>query len=180
MKVYALRFNIYLVMFAVLGLGTACHTTHKTKEDKEVSALRVHIESNEDNIGGSQTVSVLRTDPVTVTIVKDPFLTEANLLAARVLDAPANSGFAVELKFDDVGTLMLEQYSAANPGKHFVVFGQWGEKGTDGRWLGAPLITHRITNGLLAFTPDMSRDDAYRLVVGLNNVSRNINKGLMK
>jgi hypothetical protein len=180
MKVYASRFNIYLVMFTVLALGTACHTTHETKEDKVVSALRVHIESNVDTIGGSQTVSVLRTEPVSVTITKDPIVTEANLLSARVLDAPAGSGFAVELKFDDIGTMMIEQYSASEPGKHFVIFGQWGEKGSDGRWLAAPLITHRIDNGLLSFTPDMSRDDAYRLVLGLNNVSRQINKGTMK
>ena len=50
---------------------------------------------------------------------------------------------------------MLEQYTAANPGRHLVIFGQWGDKLADGRWLAAPLITHRISNGLLAFTPDI-------------------------
>jgi hypothetical protein len=180
MKVYPFRFNIYLLMFAALTLCSACHTTRQTKEDKAVSALRIHIESNVDPSGTSQTVSVLRVQPVSVTIVNNPVLTEANILAARVMDAPAGDGFAVELKFDETGGLMLEQYSASNPGKHFVIFGQWGEKGAEGRWLAAPLITHRITNGLLSFTPDMSHDEACRLVLGLNNVSKQVNKGTMK
>ena len=75
---------------------------------------------------------------------------------------------------------MLEQYSAANPGKHFAIFGQWGEKLADGRWLAAPLITHRIADGMLSFTPDMSREEADRLVLGLNNVAKKILKGQFK
>ena len=183
MKVYAPRFNIYLWMFAALALFSGCQTHHSvTKESKEISALRIHMETNPDPSGTAltQTVSVLRAEPVSVVIAQTPFLTEADVVAARVLDAPAGDGFAVEIKFSDVGTLTLEQFSASNPGKHFVVFGQWGDKSMDGRWLAAPLITHRITDGLLSFTPDMSRDDAYRLVLGLNNVSRQIAKGQMK
>jgi hypothetical protein len=172
MKVYPSRFNIYLLLFAVLTVGPACHTTHETKESKMLSSLRVHIESNVDSAGTSQTVSVLRAQPVAITLLKDPILTEANLAGARVLESTDGSGFGVEVQFDEVGSLMLEQYSATNPGKHFVIFGQWGEKGTEGRWLAAPLITHRIANGVLSFSPDMAHEEAFRLVLGLNNVSK--------
>jgi len=181
MKVYPSRFNIYLVMFAALALFCGCQT-HKSepKEDKQMSALRLYIESNVDPAGTSQTVSVLRSEPVSVTIMHEPILTEADIIAARVLDAPAGAGFAVEIKLADMPTLLLEQYSAANPDKHFVIWGQWGDKARDTRWLAAPLITHRISDGVLAFTPDMSRDDAYRLVLGLNNLAKKTAKAAMK
>jgi hypothetical protein len=76
--------------------------------------------------------------------------------------------------------LMLEQYSAANPGRHFVIFGQWGDKLVNGRWLAAPLITHRISNGVLAFTPDITRAEADQLVLGLNNAAAKVHKGMFK
>ena len=179
MNFYTLRFNIYLVLIMGLLAGGGCKSTPKDdKKDKEVSALRIHMES----VGGpgdmTQNVSVIRADPVSVTILSSPILTEADVVASRVLDTTA--GFAVELKFSSTGTLLLEEYSASNPGKHFVIFGQWGGKGNDGRWLAAPLITHRITDGILSFTPDMNRDDAYRLVFGLNNVSKKIAKDALK
>ena len=181
MKVYASRFNIYLVMFAALALFCGCQSDKTaTKQDKQISALRIHIEAHADPAGTSQTVSVLRSDPVSVTIYHNPILTEADVVAARLLDAPAGAGFAVEIKLADMPTLLLEQYTASSQGKHLVIWGQWGDKGKDTRWLAAPLITHRISDGVLAFTPDMSRDDAYRLVLGLNNLAKKTAKGAMK
>ena len=122
--------------------------------------------------GTSKTVSVLRADPVLVNIVTEPILTEANIIAAKLMDAPG--GFAVEVKFDESGSWTLEQYSAANPGKHFAIFGQWGDKLANGRWLAAPLITRRIANGMLVFTPDASREEAEQLVIGLNIAAKKI------
>ena len=176
MKVYAIRFNIYLVLIAALLVAAGCKSG--SSDNKKVSAIRIHIESNVDPAGTSQTITLLRAEPVSLTILRDPILSESDVISSRVIDSPA--GFAVEMKFNDTGTIMLEQYSAGNPGKHFVVFGQWGNKGSDGRWLAAPLITHRITDGVFSFTPDMAKDDAYRLVLGLNNVSKANLKGMMK
>ena len=149
------------------------------KKYKEVSALRVHIEVNSVDSNTSQTISVPpRDDPVLITIEKEPILTEANLIEARVIDA--HGGIALQIQFDESSALVLEQYSAANPGKHFVIFGQWGEKRTDGRWLAAPIITHRIAGGIMSFTADLSRVEADRLVLGLNNVAKKIRKGQLK
>jgi murein DD-endopeptidase MepM/ murein hydrolase activator NlpD len=47
-----------------------------------------------------------------------------------------------------------------------------GRKTRDGRWLAAPIITRRISNGVLVFTPDCSREEADQLVLGLNNVAK--------
>ena len=138
----------------------------------------MHIETNPDPTGASQQISVLRSDPVLVTIRREPILTEANLVEAKVIDA--QGGFALEFKFDENGTWLLEQYSAANPGRHFVIFGQWSEKPTDGRWLAAPLITHRIAGGMLVFTPDCSREEADKLVTGVNAAAKEIHKHMLK
>ncbi len=154
-------------MVAALVLVCGCQSG-KPKEN--LAALRVHVETNLNPAGNSQTVSVLRADPVLVTIAADPVLTEANIIAARIIESPG--GFAVEIKFDETGSWILEQYSASNVGRHFAIFGQWGEKLINGRWLAAPLITHRIGDGLLAFTPDASRDEADQLVLGLTHVAK--------
>jgi hypothetical protein len=178
MKVCVRQFNVYFALAAALALLCGCQTE---KHDEKVSVLRVHLEVNADNAGDmstAQTVSVLRSDSVTVTIARDPILTEANVVAARVIDV--NGGFAVEIRFDETATWVLEQNTADNPGRHLVVFGQWGDKLTDGRWLAAPLITHRIGNGMLSFTADCSRDEADRLVLGLNNVAKKNLKALLK
>jgi len=176
MKLLARRFNIYyLVLAFLLGPACGCQTG---KPGKEVGALRVHIEVSPDPAGTSQNISMLRSDPVLVTIKREPILTEANIVTAKVIDA--RGGFAIEIKFDGNGTWLLEQYSAANPGRHFVIFGQWSEKPVAGRWLAAPIITHRIADGVLAFTPDCSREEADQLVPGLNNAAKKIHKKMLK
>jgi len=65
MKVLTRRFNIYLALAFLLGLGCGCQTG---KPEKAVAALRVHIEVSPDPAGTSQNISMLRSDPVLVTI----------------------------------------------------------------------------------------------------------------
>lgn len=161
---YARRFNLYLLLAAVLALASGCAMFKK--EDKQTAALRIHIESDASLASNSKTVSVLRSEPMMIRIVTDPILTEANVVAAKLMEAPG--GFAVEVKFDESGSWTLEQYSAANPGRHFVIFGQWGDKLANGRWLAALSITHRNAAGTLVFTPDASREETDELVKGLN------------
>ena len=175
MSFYTRRFNLYFLP-AILCLALGCHTQSKDK-DKAIGILRVHIES-ETQAAGGKTVQVLRAEPVSINIVNQAILSEADLVSARLLEAPG--GCALQLQFNSAGAWTLEQFSSINPGKHLVIFGQWGEKKEDGRWLAAPLITRRINNGIISFTPDMSRDDAYRFVLGLNNFSKKMHEGQSK
>ncbi len=174
MKAITRRFNLFLALMA-LAVLCGCQTD---KKNKDVSALRLHIEAGSNDSGLTQAVSVVHDDPMLIIVEKEAVLTEANLIEAKVIDA--RGGIAIEIQFDESSALVLEQYTAANPGKHLVIFGQWGKKLADGRWLAAPLITHRITGGVLSFTPDMSRAEADRLVLGLNNVAKIISKGQLK
>ncbi len=151
--------------------------THKKKIEK-VGGIRIHVESPVTLPGKTQTISLLRSSPVAVTIGEDPVLTEVNLIAATLLETPG--GFAVCVKFDETGAWMLEQATAGNPGKHLAIFGQWGDKIADGRWLAAPLISRRIADGTLTFTPDASREEVEKFVEGLNNTSKLIHAGPVK
>jgi preprotein translocase subunit SecD len=173
MNFYARGFNLYLLLLAGLFAGAGCQSD-KDKGDKHLASLRLHLENRAQLPGVGKTVSVIRANPVLVTINEDPVLTEASIVRADLLDTPV--GYAVEVKFDETGTYTLEQYTSAYEGKHFVIFGQWSENSTNSRWLAAPLITHRIVNGVFAFTPDASHEEAKQLVLGLNNMAKKIAK----
>ena len=85
MKVLARQFNIYLALVVLLGLACGCQTTQK----KQTAALRVHIETSPDPAGTSQTISVLRSDPVLITVKSEPILTEANIVGSPRQLSPA-------------------------------------------------------------------------------------------
>lgn len=175
MNFYALRFNLYLLL-AALALG--CQTDKSDKADKQVASLRIYMENRAQVAGSGETVSVLRSSPVLVTIGSDPVLTEKNIEAAAVLETPG--GCSIEVKLDQTGTWILEQYTSANPGRHFAIFSQWSDKPADSRWLAAPIISHRVANGLYAFSPDASCDECKKIVTGLNNMARKIAKGKLQ
>jgi hypothetical protein len=168
MNFCARRFNLYLtLLLAVVICGCG---TFKKKPPEKVSAVRVHLEAPVSVPGKTRTVTVLRDTPVIVTVDIDPILTEQSLISAGLVETPG--GFAVRLQFSETGGWMLEQATAGNPGKHLVIFGQWGEKMSEGRFLAIPLITARNPTGLLSFTPDASREEVQQFVDGLNNVVR--------
>lgn len=184
MNFYALRFNLILLMGVALLAAAGCKTDKtkpdkSTKSDDHLSSMRIHLETRAQMPDASDKVSVLRSSPVLVPISAEPVLTEANIVAATVLKTP-DQGYAIEVKFDETGSLILEQYSAANVGRHFVIFSQWSEETTNSRWLAAPLISRRISNGILSFTPDASLAESQEVVTGLNNMAKKVAKGKMK
>jgi preprotein translocase subunit SecD len=181
MKVYTPRFNLFLALALLLATLCGCSTVAGWfKHDQPSAALRVHIELAPDNVVSgpanmAETVTLFRADPVQVTVDKDPILTEANVVAIKLINTPEAP--AIDVRFDENGTWILEQASASNPGRHFVIYGQWGKKMKDGRWLAAPLITQRINDGILSFTPDMSRDEAGQFILGMSNVVKQFQTG---
>lgn len=168
------RFNIYLMasLAAVcVGLASGCQSP-ETKKKKELATLHLYVETNPRGIEQTQVASILREAPFDVTVRKTPFLTEANVAEAKVVEAMG--GYAISLQFNREGSWLLEQYTAANPTKKIAVFCQFGKDLAQHRWLAAPVITRRINNGLFIFTPDASREEAEEIVLGLNNVSKKL------
>ncbi len=171
MKIRWGRFNIYLAaLFMVLLCGC------RTPEAKRLSALRIHLETNRDSTGRTEGVPIYRDKPFTVVIDKSPFLTESQVKQARIVDDVG--GFQIEVEFERRGTWLLEEYSNSNLGKRFAIFSEFPkpgkEKGSVSRWLAAPLITRPIKDGILKFTPDATREEAARIVRGLNNLSKKL------
>ena len=158
MKFCSPVFNIYLCLFG-LFLG-GCSTT----ADKNMSTLRLHAEASQRDTQVTS-VPIFRKSPILMAISKDPVVTEHNVISARVVEEL--DGFIIEVKFDRQGTWLLERASVDNMGRHMAVFSEFGRA----RWLAAPVITTRITGGIYRFTPDASREEADRIVSGLNKLA---------
>ncbi len=166
------RFNIYLLLLpAVLAAG--CQSTKDGKDPKPVATLEVHVEAQRDLMDFSMPVPVFREKPVMVNVDKNAFLTEAEVSEAKVIEE-AGGGFTIQIQFERRGSWLLENYTTTNPGKHLAIHCKFGPKLKESRWLGAPVIRKRISNGILTFTPDASREEADQIVLGLNAVAKKV------
>jgi hypothetical protein len=169
------RFNIYLLLVIAAGLICGCHTA-EGKHKKQLATLRLYQETNTDPMGRTEVATVHRDPLVQLIITKAPFLTEAHVKEVKVVDTVG--GVALSIQFNRQGNWLLEQYTAAARGKHIAVFSQFVNRGEEklnvGRWLAAPKIATHITDGLLTFTPDATREEAEQIALGLNNVAKKV------
>jgi len=167
------RFNIYLLLALVLGLACGCRSP-ETKRKQAVTHMMFQLEVPRGAPGNNEQVQVYRGNPMLLNVQKEPFLTDANVLKAKVLDDVG--GFSIEIQFDRDGTILLEQRTVANRGGHYAIVCQWAVAPdwqlNTGRCLAAPQFNRRITNGLIVFTPDATREEADEIVIGLNNVAK--------
>lgn len=166
------RFNIYLLplLTAALLCGCRTHNNAEGKEKKEMATLRVHLEASADDAFGGAKAQIYRADPVELTVEKDPFLTEAHVESAEVVNVLG--GFDLRVKLNTEGSWLLQTYSASNPGKHYAIFSQFGEKSNKGRWLAAPMFGRVMSDGILQFTPDASHEESEQIARGLNNMAK--------
>lgn len=162
------QFNPYLALLLACLALAGCQTAG-TRARKEISTLRVHLEVRPEPTGQTETVTVFRESPVELTVERSPFLTEVHVESAKLVDAFGVPTIQVQLNRS--GTWLLEQYTTAHRGRRMAIFSQFGERPEQARWLAAPLIRHRIADGFLVFTPDASREEAERIVRGLNNLA---------
>lgn len=160
------RFNIYLLLAVVTALVSGCRTG-KDEKSELLSSLRVHVEAAADNPMGTAKVQIYRASPVEFTVEKEPFLTEADVAGASVVDTLG--GFDLRIQLNQEGTWLLQSYSASNLRKHYAIFSQFGKDGKKARWLAAPIFLHLMSDGVLQFTPDASREECAEIVTGLNN-----------
>ena len=165
------RFNIYLASALAIVMVCGCQTP-ESKHQKELSTIRIHLETVPDSSNRSQQVPVYREHPVTINIEKAAFLTEADVKDAKVVDVMG--GFAIAVQFNRQGKWLLESYSTANRGHRYAIFSQFGEEIKKARWLAAPIFSQHILDGLIIFTPDATREEADDIVLGLNNVSKKL------
>ena len=154
-------FNIYLAI--TLAFMAGCGLMPKKKD---LTRLGLFIEATPDNTGRNGPVKIGRTDPFVINVENQPFLDERSVAKASVADSIG--GYQITLQLDRRGTWLLEQYTVANRGRRIAILAHFGES----RWLAAPVVPNRISDGWLAFTPDATREEAERIVRGLNEVAK--------
>jgi preprotein translocase subunit SecD len=173
MMVRTTSFNIYLAVVVVAAALTGCQSPTR-KAEKKPAFLKVHMEAPARV--SAQTATVFRQAPMTVNVEPRPFLTEELVKTASVIDTLG--GFAVRIEFNRSGRHLLEQYTAGNNTRRLLIFGRWTDpedpKKEVDRWIGAPRVSQAITNGMLLFTPDASREEAERIALGLRNAAKKL------
>jgi len=175
MRIIWQGFNTYLLLAAVVGSLCACGTTSKRKN---FSALRIHLETNRDGTDRSKAVPILRDKSQMINVESAPFLAEGNVAEAKLVDEVG--GFAVEIKFERRGVWLLESYTTANRGRRLAIYAEFADpadperKKIVSRWLAAPLVQKRISDGVLTFTPDASREEMTEWVRGLNLLAKKL------
>ncbi len=163
-------FNCILVaVLALAGLAVGCRSPQERQAAGELSTLRLYLETDFDTTGDkTAVVPVYRASPVLLRIAREPFLDEGSITEARVVEVVG--GFAIAVRFNLHGTWVLDHITTSYRGQRMVIHSHF----TEGRWLAAPKITTSLRDGLLVFTPDATREEAERIVRGLNNVAVNL------
>lgn len=172
------RFNIYFFWLLLLpALLAGCQSTKDDKKDKPdakaVATLEIHMEAQRDAMDFTTQVPIFREKPVMINVDKLSFLKESEVTEARVIEEEGGA-FMIQLHFDHRGSALLENYTTTNPGKHLAIHCEFGPKLKESRWLGAPIIRKRISNGTLTFTPDATREETDQIVQGLNAVAKKV------
>ncbi len=170
-------FNLLLVLAWLLAPPSASgateteskpETTKKSKKEKKpklIESIRVYVETKHDIEERSLSAVVGRSSPMRFMVEKLPILNEVHVESARLLDQFGS--FQVQIKFNSLGSRILESYTAAAAGRHLLIM---TEIENEGRWIAAPLIRRRLGDGQLVFTPDASREHMDLLVRGLNHL----------
>jgi preprotein translocase subunit SecD len=164
------RFNLYfsVALAAIVLLAAGCLTPEERRQRKMQATLRMHLSARPNETELREPVIVAGT---TLYVEKAFFLDERSIEQVSIVDAPGG-GFSIRLEFNDHGRMVLESVTAANPGRQIAIFTQFGAQALDqASWLAAPRIPRRITDGVIVFTPGVSREAAEEIVLGLSNVA---------
>jgi hypothetical protein len=127
-------------------------------------------------------------------VESEPFLTEADVNMARLVDY-ADKTYAVQVTFNDHGMIVLDMTTSSSKGLNMVIYSIFPPKGwkepksedafaPEKTGAGQPRVScwsatrikSGISGGTISFTPDVSHEEAERIVRGLNNMVSAINK----
>jgi hypothetical protein len=173
MKIRVWRFNLYLLATLAVIAAVGCQSSSAEKKSKKLlSTLRLYGEGSRDGTKATELVPIYRQKPVMVRVEKLHFIDEGHVASAKVIDVMG--GFALQIQFDHRGTGLLEEYTVVNRPRRIAIFSQFGGKVKQQRWLAAPMASRRISDGVLTFTPDATREEAEEIAAGLNNMVKKV------
>jgi preprotein translocase subunit SecD len=168
MKSWRLNINAFFFGAFFLAAMCGCKTTEQRKAEKEQTLVSLHLEVNPDGSPRNAPVPIYRASPQMINVVLQPFLTTEEVESASIVDL--DGGFGIQLKFNKHGANILEMYTGRYRGKRIAINCAFPEI----RWVAAPRIMQTITDGVLIFTPDATREESERIVRGINNVAKAI------
>jgi len=178
------RFNSFLTAALVLSLVAGCRTKpdeadkkdqKDKKEKKEATVIELHMEADLDGTSDNLPVTVGNDATIRVNVEKHPFLDGGDLDRADVV-VDTDGSFAIRLKFKRRGMELLDTMTSFYPGKRVAVFCRFGAGLEHNRYIAAPVMRRPISNGVFTFAPSTSREDADRIVRGLNSIAEQIKK----
>jgi hypothetical protein len=154
--------------------GGCAHT--KDPNDKLSTLLRVHLEATDQTAITKQKIQVYRTSPIEVEIETLYLLNEEHVVSARVVEEMGT--YALEIRFNNWAVPLLAHNSSSYQGRRIAFQAQFGPGQETVRWIGAPRLREVIDDGVIRFTPDATREEAYQIAAGLNNNARKVRKPL--
>jgi hypothetical protein len=169
------RFNLFFRLTLVAALAAGCETTgsgatdakkDEKKKDKEYALLRIYREASNKEGSNVGKVQFPRNNSLEFYVEKDSVVDETFIKQARLINTVGDE-FVIGVEYNERGALRLQMESGIVLGRHLLIQGVWPKY----RWLSAPLISRAIDNGVLLFTPDCNREEAEKIVRGLNNVA---------
>ena len=170
MKLLLSRFNIILALLLLLSVG--CKTSEEKKKAKEAAFLRFHVESNVDGTRHKFPIEVYRANPMIIGVEQNAALDEGFMDRVELVTVDEFGNRAIKIFFNEQGIKRLDWLTSSFKGNRLAIEARW----TETRWIAAPLITKRITDGVFIFTPDASNEETERIVNGLNNVIAQLKK----
>jgi preprotein translocase subunit SecD len=170
-------FNLYLFAVAALALAvvTGCRSIEDRRRDRiHYTALLLHADAPEASPDTNH-VMVVNIAGAKVPVQTRPFLTEADLDEATVVDSPGG-GYSLRLKFNDHGRLVVDTFTAAHRGRQVGIFVRYGVRKNKKvplkeKWLAAPRVNRHIHDGVVLFTPNATREELDEIVRGLQNAA---------
>ena len=165
------RFNIILAAFLLVVLS-GCKTTEEKIAKDAATNMRFHVETNPDGTRYNFPVMVYRANPIKIQVEAEAAMDEEHMDKAEVVSADEFGGYAIKITFSERGRQFLTRVTSTHKGKRLAVLARW----TEMRTLAAPVINKTITDGVFVFTPDATREEAERIVLGLNNVIKELKK----
>lgn len=159
-----------LLSLLVLFVGCASTGSDGDKPSEKYSTLRLYGAVKPDRTGRHQTIPIYRRTPIMLTVASQPFLDEGYVMEASVIETVG--GFSLRVQYDKRGTGLLENATHRMRNQHIAIHSAFPES----RWLAAPVVDTPISNGLLVFTPDATREEAERIASGLNALARKLRK----
>jgi preprotein translocase subunit SecD len=161
MDLASCRFNLILLLTALVLGCSGCQTG---KSKKVETTIRIHAEAKADD-GFTQKVKIFKDESVLMQVHQMPMTSDVDIVDAKVVETLG--GFAIQLKLNAMGRWQFDHYTAMNIGRHYAIFALWGKKPSISRWIAAPIISNRISDGIILFTPDATREEAEAIVLGL-------------